>query len=196
MADALDARAFDTLFDAARSHNGWRSDEPLPESVIRTLYDHLKWGPTSANCCPARFVFVTSSEGKERLKPHLLGSNVEKTMAAPACVIVAADTRFEDEVPKLFPHLPEAKNWFAGEAHFEHMMRNGSLQGAYLMIAARAMGLDVGPMSGFDQKGVDAEFFPDGRWRSNFLCNLGQGDASKVMERLPRFSFDEACRIA
>ncbi len=192
----IEATARATLFDDARTHNGWRSSEPLDEATIRALYDTLKWGPTSANCCPARFIFITSESGKEKLKPFLLGSNVDKTMAAPCTVIAAWDSRFEDEVPKLFPHMPEAKNWFVGEGHFEHGVRNASLQGAYLMLAARAMGLDCGPMSGFDQKGVDAAFFQDGRWKSNFLCNLGHGDPEKLYPRGPRLDFDEACRIA
>jgi len=155
-----------------------------------------KMGPTSANCCPARFVFVKSDEAKSRLKPHLTPGNVEKTMTAPVCAIIAHDMKFYDHLPQLFPHT-DAKSWFAGnDAHIEATaIRNGTLQGAYFMIAARALGLDVGAMSGFDHAGVDSEFFPDGDVKSNFLCNLGRGDPAGLFPRSPRFDFGEMAEI-
>lgn len=187
--------ALDQLFLEARSHNAWR-DEDVPEEVLKELVDITKMGPTSANCCPARFVFVKSDEAKSRLKPHLTPGNVEKTMTAPVCAIIAHDMKFYDHLPQLFPHT-DAKSWFAGnDAHIEATaIRNGTLQGAYFMIAARALGLDVGAMSGFDHAGVDSEFFPDGDVKSNFLCNLGRGDPAGLFPRLPRFDFGEMAEI-
>ncbi len=195
MTDRISKSALDQLFLDARSHNAWL-DEDVPDEVLKELVDITKMGPTSANCCPARFVFVKSDEAKNRLKPHLSAGNVEKTMTAPVCAIIAHDMKFYDHLPQLFPHA-DAKSWFAGkEKHIEETaIRNGTLQGAYFMIAARATGLDVGAMSGFDHDGVDAEFFPGGHVQSNFLCNLGRGDPAGLFDRLPRFEFDEMAEI-
>ena len=185
----------DTIFRTARTHNAFL-DKPVDEATLRELYDLLKWGPTSANSNPARFVFVVSRQAKERLRPALSAGNLDKTMAAPVTAIVAYDTEFYEHLPRLFPHV-DARSWFVGKP--EHILttafRNGTLQGAYLMIAARALGLDCGGMSGFDNAKVDAEFFPDGRVKSNFLCNLGYGDPAKLLPRHPRFAFEEVCRI-
>jgi 3-hydroxypropanoate dehydrogenase len=191
----LDDAALDTLFRTARTHNGWQP-QPIGEDWLRAIYDLAKWGATSANCSPARFVFVVSQAAKEKLKPTLLAGNVEKTMAAPATVIVAYDLDFYEHLPKLFPH-DDARAWFAGNDELIRVtaFRNGTLQGAYLMMAARALGLDCGPMSGFDNAKVDAAFFAGTAVRSNFLCNLGIGDPSKLFARSPRFTFDEVCRI-
>jgi 3-hydroxypropanoate dehydrogenase len=191
----IDAHALDVLFNAARTHNGWQ-DKPVAEELLKEAFDLAKMGPTSANCSPMRVVFVTSQAGKERLKPALSAANLEKTMAAPVTAILANDSRFYDELPRLFPHA-DARAWFAGNEQLAALtaMRNGTLQGAYLMLAARAVGLDCGPMSGFNNAKVDAEFFPDGRFKSNFLCNLGYGDPSKLFPRSPRFDFDEVCKI-
>ena len=183
------------IFEAARTHTAWQ-ERPVPDELLRRVYDVAKMGPTSANCCPMRVVFVKSAEAKARLKPCLSEGNVEKTMKAPATAIVSHDTFFYDLLPKLFPHH-DMRSGFAGNADLarETAFRNGSLQGAYLIIAARALGLDCGPMSGFDNAKVDAEFFPDGRWKSNFLCNLGYGDPARLHPRNPRPPFEEACRI-
>jgi 3-hydroxypropanoate dehydrogenase len=195
MTTPLDAAALDQLFNAARTHNGW-----LPRAVsdaqLHALYDLMKMAPTSANCSPARIVFVRSVEGKERLRPALAPGNVDKTMSAPVTAIIAHDMAFYEKLPQLFPHA-DARSWFVGKPEFSATaaFRNGSLQGAYLMLAARAIGLDCGPMSGFDNARVDAEFFAGTPVRSNFLCNLGYGDVSKLFPRSPRLSFDEACRI-
>jgi 3-hydroxypropanoate dehydrogenase len=155
-----------------------------------------RFGPTSANSSPARFVFLITPQAKERLRPALSPTNVEKTMTAPVTVIVAWDTEFHEKLPQLFP-ARDMRSIFAGNAALIHetAFRNGTLQGAYLMIAARALGLDCGPMSGFDQQKVNAEFFPDGKWKANFLCNIGYGDPTKLFPRNPRLSFDEACRV-
>lgn len=193
--ETLSEAGLDLIFRAARTHNAWR-DETVDPGLLREVYELARMGPTSANSCPARFVFLISREAKERLKPHLIRGNREKTMAAPVTVIIAHDLKFFEFLPKLFPHT-DAKSWFdsdealAGTTAF----RNGTLQGAYFMIAARALGLDCGPMSGFDNAGVDKEFFPGGRVRSNFLCNLGMGDPRGLFPRGPRLEFDEACRI-
>lgn len=186
-------------FRDARTRNGWL-DEDVPETLIRATYDLLKLGPTSANQCPARFLWLRSKEAKERLKPHLIEPNQDKTVDAPWTVIVAWDWNFHEKIPQLFPHNPEAKEWFEDEdARFDNGFRNSSLQGAYLIIAARMMGLDCGPMSGFDKDAVNKEFFandPDMKdWRVNFICNLGYGDDTKLFERSPRFSFEEAGKI-
>ena len=185
------------ILGEARTHSTWL-DKPVPESLLREIYDLTKMGPTSANCCPARFVFVTTDAGKARLKPHLIEGNVEKTMTAPATAIIAYDSEFYERVPELHPHNPGARDWFTGseQSIYDNAMRNGTLQGAYFMIAARAFGLDCGPMSGFDPDGVNGTFFPDGQCRVNFLCNLGYGDASTLHPRLPRLDFDDACRVA
>lgn len=197
MTAELDATALDQIFLKARTHNGWQKKD-VPDALLRRLVDVLKIGPTSANCSPARFLFVKSAEAKAKLKPLLEAGNVEKTMAAPVTAIVATDYKFYEYLPKLFPHA-NAKSWFAGPEKKQHAdttaFRNGTLQGAYLIIAARALGLDCGPMSGFDNAGVDAAFFADNGWKSNFLCNLGYGDAAALQPRSPRFAFDEMARI-
>ncbi|MEO0344843.1 MAG: malonic semialdehyde reductase [Pseudomonadota bacterium] len=193
---AISEAARNTILGEARTHSTWH-DKPVPESLLREIYDLTKMGPTSANCCPARFVFVTSEAGKARLKPHLIEGNVEKTMTAPVTAIIAYDSEFYERVPELHPHNPGARDWFTGseQSIYDNAMRNGTLQGAYFMIAARAIGLDCGPMSGFDPAGVNGEFFPDGQFRVNFLCNLGYGDASSLHPRLPRLAFDDACQM-
>jgi 3-hydroxypropanoate dehydrogenase len=193
----LDAKALDAIFRQARTHNAFAG--PLTDAQLREVYELMKWGPTTMNTQPARIVFVRSKEAKEKLKPALSPGNLDKTMAAPATAIIAHDLLFYENLPQTFPHRPEAKNGFMGEekkaGNATVAFRNGSMQGAYFIIAARALGLDTGPMSGFDNAKVDAAFFPDGRWKSNFLCNIGHGDPAKVMQRLPRLSFEEACRI-
>ncbi len=191
----INDHALDVIFREARTRNGWE-DRPVAETLIQAVYDLMKWGTTSANCSPARFVFVTSQEGKERLKPHLMGSNADKTMAAPACVIIANDMAFYEKLPTLFPHT-DAKSWFVGNDALieETAMRNGSLDGSYLMIAARALGLDCGPMSGFNPAGVNEAFFAGTTWKANFLCNIGYGTDKDLFPRSPRLAFDEACRI-
>ncbi|MFC4726677.1 malonic semialdehyde reductase [Coralloluteibacterium thermophilus] len=190
----LDAAGLDTLFRTARTHNVLRGE--VSEETLRALYDLVKWGPTSANQSPARFVFVTSQEAKQKLAPALSEGNREKTLAAPVTVIVGHDTHFYDKLPYLFPHT-DAKSWFDGDARLAEVsaFRNGTLQGAYLILAARALGLDAGPMSGFDNAKVDALFFAGTAIRSNFLVNLGHGDDSKLFPRSPRLPFDEAARI-
>lgn len=196
MSHILSDDALDTLFRKARSYSAWQ-DKPVSDTTLHALYDLLKYGPTSANCSPARFVFVKSPEAKARLRPHLIDSNVDKVMTAPVTAIVGMHTRFFDRVPELFPHNPGARDWFTGDADATetNMMRNATLQGAYLILAARALGLDCGPMSGFDNAGVDRAFFPDGVIRSNFLCCLGYGNADDLFPRLPRLSFDDACTL-
>jgi len=192
----VDSSPLDKLFTAARTHNAWRT-EPLPADTIRRLYDALKWGPTSANCSAGRFVFVQSAEGKARLSPHLSRANRAKTLAAPLCVIVAYDLKFAEKMPKLFPHDPTAPAWFADPAVAqETAFRNSSLQGAYLIMAARALGLDCGPMSGFDRTGVDTAFFSGTAWKSNFLVNIGRGEPEALHPRNPRLDFEEACVVA
>jgi len=195
MAIALDDKAMDQLFTQARSHNAWRATT-VEDEVLRRLYNVVKMGPTSANGSPARFVFVKSPEAKARLKACLAPNNVEKTMAAPVTVIVGYDTEFYEKLPKLFPHA-DARPWFVGNPELiqSTAFRNSSLQGAYLILAARALGLDCGPMSGFENEKVDVEFFPDGRVKSNFLVNLGYGDSSTLFPRGPRLAFEEACQI-
>ncbi len=190
-----DDRSLDIIFREARTRNGWE-DRPVAETLMQAVYDLMKWGPTSANCSPARFVFVVSDAAKAKLKPLLLGTNADKTMAAPACVIIANDLEFYERLPDLFPHT-DAKSWFVGNDALieETAMRNGSLQGAYFMIAARALGLDCGPMSGFDKAGVDKAFFDGTSYRSNFLCNIGYGTDTDLFPRSPRLSFDEACKV-
>ena len=183
------------LFREARTHWVWRS-EPVPIALLKEVYELARFGPTSANSSPARFVFITTPEAKERLRPALAPGNLEKTMTAPVTVIVAWDTEFHEKLPQLFP-ARDMRSVFAGKAELIHetAFRNGTLQGAYLIMAARALGLDCGPMSGFDQQKVNTEFFPDGKWKANFLINIGYGDASKIFPRNPRLSFDEACRV-
>jgi 3-hydroxypropanoate dehydrogenase len=194
----LNDQALDQIFRQARTHSTWLAT-PVEDDLLRQLYDLAKWGPTSANTSPMRLVFVKSKEAKERLKPALFAGNVDKTMTAPVTVIVAEDGRFYEHLPRLFPQAPQMASMFAGPGKEEfartNALRNSSLQGGYLILAARSLGLDAGPMSGFDSATLDATFFPDGRYRSNFLLNLGYGDRSKLHPRNPRFSFDEACRI-
>ncbi|MDZ4348567.1 MAG: malonic semialdehyde reductase [Xanthomonadaceae bacterium] len=196
MTDPLDAASLDRLFRTARTHNAWQ-DRPVSEEQLRQLYDLLKWGATSANISPARFVFVASDEAKKQLEPLLDEGNRAKTLAAPVTVIIGHDLEFFEKLPYLFPHA-DARSWFVGNQPLieSAAFRNGSLQGAYLMLAARALGLDCGPMSGFDNAGVDAVFFAGTSIRSNFICNLGYGDPAALYPRSPRLAFDEACRIA
>lgn len=191
----LDDRSLDVLFRDARSHNKWQ-DRDVGDVLIRAVYDLMKFGPTAANSCPARFVFVKSPEAKARLKPHLDAGNVDKVMTAPVTVIIGYDLKFYDQLPKLFPHT-DARSWFAGNEPLiqEAAFRNSTLQGAYLMLAARSLGLDCGPMSGFNAAGVNAEFFPDGDVKANFICAIGYGDPSGVLGRSPRLGFEEACEI-
>ena len=196
MGATLDDAALDILFRKARTQNGWLPT-PVSDAELQAIYDLMKWGPTSANCCPARLVFLRTPEAKARLLPALSPGNVDKTKAAPVTAIIGYDTRFHELLPKLFPHRPEMADNYKNNATLAQTtaFRNGTLQGAYFMLAARAVGLDIGGMSGFDNAKVDAEFFPDGRVKSNFLCNVGHGDPSKVMPRLPRFAFEEACTL-
>lgn len=191
----LDDKSLDTLFRNARTHNAWR-DEPVSEALLRQLYDLLKWGPTSANSCPARFVFVQSAAAKARLLPAMIPGNEEKTRSAPVTVIVAQDHAFHEKLPTLFPHA-DARSWFSGNQALidSTAFRNATLQGAYLILAARALGLDAGPMSGFDNAKVDAEFFAGTQIRSNFLINLGYGEPDKLFPRGPRLAFEEAATI-
>ena len=192
----LDDSAFDALFRTARTHYSWTGD-PVADETLRALYDLVKFGPTSANSSPARFVFLRTAEAKERLRPALSPGNVDKTMSAPVVVIVASDPRFYDKLPALFPHA-DARAWFAGNDSLaeETAFRNATLQGAYLIVGARAMGLDCGPMSGFDRARVDQVFFGLNGWRSNFLVSLGHGagdEGQARYARAPRLAFDDAC---
>ena len=209
MAEVLSGEALKQLFSDARTHSHWL-DKPVSDEKLKQLYDLMKMGPTSANCCPARIVFVKSKEAKERLRPALNEGNVEKTMAAPVTAIIAHDMRFYDYLPKLFPHAP-ARDWYVDNAELAAAtaFRNGSLQGGYFILAARSLGLDCGPMSGFDNAKVDHEFFsepctgaafqqehsPESHIKSNFLCNLGYGDPKMLHPRGPRFDFDDVCKI-
>jgi 3-hydroxypropanoate dehydrogenase len=190
----LPAACLDQLFRNARTHNSLIGE--VPDALLQELVDLLKLGPTSANCSPARLLFVKSREAKERLKPHLSEGNRDKTMKAPVCTLIGYDLDFYLYLPNLFPHT-NARNWFEGDEPkiFDTAFRNGTLQGAYLIMAARALGLDTGPMSGFDNAGVDREFFAGTNIKSNFLCNLGHGDGEKLFARSPRFSFDEMAKI-
>lgn len=207
--DRLSDDALDVLFRKARTYSAWLP-KPVPDELLRELYDVVKWGPTSANTSPARFMFLRSAAAKERLRPALAAGNVEKTMTAPVTVIIAYDLKFYEKLPKLFPHNPAMRDHFAKNPQLveQTAKRNSSLQGAYLMLAARALGLDCGPMSGFDSAKVDEEFFaadkcddceqeffPAGHVKSNFLCNLGYGDPSKLFPRSPRLDFSEACNL-
>jgi 3-hydroxypropanoate dehydrogenase len=192
---ALDDAALDQLFRTARTQNKWQ-DKPVSDATLHALYDTLKFGPTSANCSPARFVFIRTPEGREKLRPALSAGNMDKTMTAPVIVIVASDSEFYEHLGTLFPHV-NAKPWFPpGPVAEITAFRNGTLQGAYLMLAARALGLDCGPMSGFKNAVVDEAFFARTTWKSNFLINLGYGDPSGVLERLPRLPFETACVLA
>jgi 3-hydroxypropanoate dehydrogenase len=192
---AINDEALDTVFRNARTQNKWQ-DKPVSHALIMAVYDLTRMGPTSANCSPARFVFIESQEAKERLKPHLSEGNRAKTMAAPVTAIIGYDLDFAEHMHELFPHQPEAKHWFKGDDLTERTaFRNGTLQGGYFILAARALGLDCGPMSGFDNAGVDREFFAGTRIKSNFICSIGTGDPSGVFARSPRLPFDDACRI-
>ncbi len=191
----LDDKSLDLLFRSARTQNGWLP-RPVTDAQIRAIYEIVKMGPTSANSQPARFVFIRTKEGKEKLRPALSEGNTAKTMDAPVTVLVAYDTQFYENLPRQFPHNQDAINWFKGTAAAAPTaVRNGTLQGAYLIIAARALGLDIGAMSGFNNALVDETFFPDGRFKSNFLCNIGYGDPTKVFARSPRLEFDDACTL-
>ena len=197
MRPTLDQAALDLLFVTARTQNGWLPT-PVGDDQLRRIYDVMKWGPTSANSCPARFVFLRTPAAKARLLPALSAGNMDKTKQAPVTAIIGYDTRFFEWLPKkLFAHRPDMADNYAKNPPLTEIVafRNGTLQGAYFMLAARAVGLDVGGMSGFDNAKVDAEFFPDGRVKSNFLCNLGHGDSRRVLPRLPRLDFDEACTL-
>ncbi len=187
--------AADLLFRKARSFNDYRP-EPVGDDVLRALYELMKWGPTTANSQPQRLLFIRSAEAKERLKPALSSANLKKTMGAPVVALLAYDMRFFEHLPRFFPD-PRARSWYetTPEAIRTTALRNATLQGAYLIIAARALGLDCGPMSGFNNDKVDAEFFPDGRFKSNFLCCLGYGDPKSLDPRYERFAFDEVCKI-
>ncbi|MBM3570153.1 MAG: malonic semialdehyde reductase [Alphaproteobacteria bacterium] len=192
----LDERGLDLLFRQARSHNAWL-DRPVSEAQLRALYEILKWGPTTTNSQPARFLFLRAAAEKDKLAAFASPANQPKIKTAPVVAIVAFDLRFYENLGRTFPHNQAARSWFEGKD--QHIattaLRNGSLQGAYMIVAARAIGLDCGPMSGFDNAKVDAAFFPDGRFKSNFICGLGYGDPAKVMPRNPRLEFDEVCKV-
>jgi len=205
----LGEEALDQLFRQARTHNAWL-ERPVSDNTLRELYDLMKWGPTSANCLPLRVLFLRTKEAKERLRPALMPGNVDKTMAAPVTAILAYDELFYEKLPVLFPHNPGIRDVFANSPELAEVtaFRNGTLQGGYFLLAARSLGLDCGPMSGFDNEKVDVEFFPAptagtegvevmpaGRIRSNFLCNLGYGDPAALFPRSPRLAFEEACRL-
>lgn len=203
MNDHLSADGLDLLFRNARSHNAWR-DQAVSEATLRTLYDLVRWGPTSANSCPARILFLRSPEAKQRLLPALNPGNVEKTLQAPVTAIIGYDLDFHEQLPRLFPHNPGVREWFAGQPQLIQTtaLRNSSLQGGYFILAARALGLDCGPLSGFDEAKVDQTFFSPrqqdshcvtGRVKSNFICNLGYGDHQQLFPRSPRLTFEEAC---
>ena len=195
MTNAAPAQCMDQLLREARTHYHWLP-KPVDPKLLHEIFDLMKWGPTSANCLPLRIVYIESEAAKEKLKPCLSAGNVEKTMAAPVCAILAFDMQFYDLLPKTFPHQ-DARSWFAGKdkAIYDTAFRNSSLQGAYFMLAARMLGLDCGPMSGFDEKKMNETFFPDGRFKVNFICNLGYGDPSKLQPRSPRLEFGEVCQI-
>ncbi len=191
----LDDRSLDIIFREAHTHSNWL-DKPVSDELLHQIYDLMKWAPTSANSCPGRFVFVRSAEAKQRLLPAMAPGNVEKTRAAPVTVIVGYDLEFYEKLPKLYPPA-DARSWYVGNQPLidKTAFRNGTLQGAYLLIAARALGLDAGPMSGFDNEKVDKEFFAGTRVKSNFVINLGYGDSSKLFSRNPRLPFEEAAQI-
>jgi 3-hydroxypropanoate dehydrogenase len=194
----LDDHALDQLFRGARTFYSWE-DRDVSDTTVQALYELLQYGPTSANQSPARFLFL-KGESQEKLRPHLIEPNIEKTVTAPVTAVVAWDWNFHDKIPDLFPHNPDAREWFASDdARFENGFRNSSLQGAYLILAARALGLDCGPMSGFDKDGVDETFFKNdpemSAWRSNFLVNIGYGKTDKLFARGPKLAFDSAARI-
>ena len=193
----LSQPAFEQLFLQAHTNNAWQ-DKPVADELLQQLYDTLRMGPTSMNCSPARIVFVKSGAAKEKLDSTLMEGNRAKTMAAPVTAIIGYDAHFYDQLPKLFPNNPKARDMFAGNATLSEItaFRNGTLQGAYLILAARALGLDCGPMSGFDNAAVDRLFFDGTNVKSNFICNLGYGDPKGIYPRNPRLAFSEACSIA
>jgi len=183
------------LFREAHTYNAW-TDKPVSPTIVMALYDLMRWGPTAVNACPARILFVTSPEAKARLKPFLSEGNVVKTMAAPVTAIIGYDLGFAETLPQLFPHSPAAKDWFADPVMAEETaFRSGTLQGGYFILAARALGLDCGPMSGFDAAGVTGEFFAGTKIKANFLCNLGYGTPEGKHPRAPRLGFDDVCKI-
>lgn len=195
MSQALDAAALDTLFREARTYNAF-SDRVVSGDLLRQVYELAKWGPTASNTGPARFLFLTTAEAKARLAPHLSKSNAAKSIGGAVQCVVAYDLDFAQHIPTLFPHNPGSAAWYADpKVAEETAFRSGTLQGAYLILACRALGLDCGPMSGFSKSGVDAEFFAGTSWRSNFVCNIGYGTAEHLHARLPRLAFDEACRV-
>jgi len=195
LSHAVSDEALDRIFREARTQNKWH-DKPVSTALLMAVYDLMRWGPTSANVSPARFVFLISAEAKERLKPHLMPANVEKVMTSGATAIIGYDLDFPQHIPRLFPHNPGAKDWFNDPKLRETTaFRNGTLQGAYFIVAARALGLDCGPMSGFNNEAVDREFFSGTNIKSNFICAVGYGDPSGVFPRSPRLSFDEASKI-
>lgn len=196
MTAPLDARALDQLFAAGRTHNRWTA-EPVDDALLRQAYELASFGPTSMNCEPARFVFLKTEASRARLLPALSPGNVDKTKAAPMTVIVATDTRFYEHLPQLFPHNPTARDMFANNPDMAQAtaFRNATLTGGYFILAARSLGLDCGPMSGFDPAKVNAEFFPDGRYQANFLINVGHGDGSQLFPRQPRLSFEQAVTV-
>lgn len=200
MEDSRDKKVIDRIFNEGRSYNDFKKED-IPASLIQAVYDLAKMGPTSANCSPARFLFLHTEESKKRLIPHLLPGNIEKTKAAPWVVVMAHDIEFQENLPRLFPHNPDAINWFADdEVRNITAFRNGTLQSAYFLIAARALGLDTGPMSGFSNQGVDDEFFLGSgtkreNWRSNWICNLGYGTNKDLFARSPRLKFEDACAV-
>jgi 3-hydroxypropanoate dehydrogenase len=193
---AISDEALDQLFRSARTQNKWQ-DKPVSQTLLHALYDLMRMGPTSANCSPARIVFVQSHEGREKLKSLVAPGNASKVATAPVTAIIGHDLEFYERLPQLFPHA-DARSWFVGNDALIQTtaFRNGTLQGAYLMMAARAVGLDCGPMSGFDNAGVDAAFFAGTKIKSNFICALGYGDPTGVFPRSPRLAFDEACQLA
>jgi 3-hydroxypropanoate dehydrogenase len=193
---AVNDEALDTIFRRARTQNKWL-DKPVSTALLMAVYELMRMGPTSANCSPARIVFAASADAKERLAVHCSPANAPKVRSAPATAIIGYDLDFASYLPKLFPHSPDAKNWFTDPALEQTTaFRNGSLQGAYFIIAARSLGLDCGPMSGFNNEAVDKAFFAGTRIKSNFICSVGHGDPAGVFGRSPRLSFDEACKIA
>ncbi|MGZ5938176.1 MAG: malonic semialdehyde reductase [Rhizomicrobium sp.] len=192
---AVNDEALDTIFRSARTQNKWL-DKPVSAALLMAVYDLMRMGPTSANCSPARIVFATSKEAKEKLAAHCSPANAPKVLAAPATAIIGYDLDFAARLPVLFPHSPDAKNWFTNPVVEQTTaFRNGSLQGAYFIIAARSLGLDCGPMSGFNNDAVDKDFFAGTRIKSNFICSVGHGDVAGLFARSPRLSFDEACKI-
>lgn len=196
MSKPIDTHTLAALFSEGRTHSAWL-DKPVPDALLQQLYAQVSFGPTAVNSCPGRFVFVRTPEGKEKLAPSLSKGNLDKTMSAPVTVIVAYDEDFPETLPELFP-FADARSWYAGQPALitENALRNSSMQAGYLILAARALGLDCGPMSGFDAKVLDEAFFASTTWKSNLLINLGYGDASKLRDRLPRLPFDRACVLA